>query len=100
MIEEILIKSDIPYQIVGGIKFYDRKEIKDLLAYLRLISNPDDDISLTRIINVPKRSIGDTTVAKLGAPQSGASRFSACSKSLTTSALPDGRVMRWWASTT
>lgn len=67
VIEEILIKSDIPYQIVGGIKFYDRKEIKDILAYLRLLSNPDDDISLTRIINVPKRSIGDTTVAKLAA---------------------------------
>ncbi|MHA6481209.1 DNA helicase PcrA [Paenibacillus sp. strain BS8-2] len=65
VIEEILIKSDIPYKIVGGIKFYDRKEIKDLLAYLRLMSNPDDDISLTRIINVPKRGIGDTTVGKL-----------------------------------
>lgn len=65
VIEEILIKSDIPYQIVGGIKFYDRKEIKDLLAYLRLLSNPDDDISLTRIINVPKRGLGDTTVSKL-----------------------------------
>jgi len=67
VIEEILIKSDIPYQIVGGIKFYDRKEIKDLLAYLRLVSNPDDDISLERIINVPKRGIGDTTLAKLAA---------------------------------
>lgn len=67
VIEEILIKSDIPYQIVGGIKFYDRKEIKDILAYLRLLSNPDDDISLTRIINVPKRGIGDTTVGKLAA---------------------------------
>ncbi|WDM21564.1 DNA helicase PcrA [Paenibacillus polymyxa] len=67
VVEEILIKSDIPYQIVGGIKFYDRKEIKDLLAYLRLFSNPDDDISLIRIINVPKRSIGDTTVGKLQA---------------------------------
>lgn len=65
VIEEIFIKSDIPYQIVGGIKFYDRKEIKDILAYLRLISNPDDDISLVRIINVPKRGIGDTTVDKL-----------------------------------
>jgi DNA helicase-2/ATP-dependent DNA helicase PcrA len=65
VIEEILIKSDIPYQIVGGIKFYDRKEIKDILAYLRLISNPDDDISLMRIINVPKRGIGETTVEKL-----------------------------------
>ena len=67
IIEEILIMSGIPYQIVGGIKFYDRKEIKDLLAYLRLISNPDDDISLQRIINVPKRGIGDTTIAKLSA---------------------------------
>ncbi|BFH65497.1 DNA helicase PcrA [Paenibacillus azoreducens] len=67
VIEEILIKSDIPYQIVGGIKFYDRKEIKDILGYLRLISNPDDDLSLARVINVPKRGIGDTSVAKLAA---------------------------------
>lgn len=67
VIEEVLIKSNIPYTIVGGTKFYDRKEIKDILAYLRLISNPDDDISLTRIINVPKRNIGDTTVEKLQA---------------------------------
>lgn len=65
VIEEILIKSDIPYQIVGGIKFYDRKEIKDILAYLRLISNPDDDISFARIVNVPKRGIGDTTVDRI-----------------------------------
>lgn len=65
VIEEILIKSDIPYQIVGGVKFYDRKEIKDLLAYLRLISNMDDDISLERIVNVPKRGIGATTMNKL-----------------------------------
>ncbi|RUS43107.1 DNA helicase PcrA [Cohnella sp. AR92] len=65
VMEEILIKSEIPYQIVGGTKFYDRKEIKDILAYLRLISNPDDDISLNRIVNVPKRSLGDTTMAKV-----------------------------------
>ncbi|GAA4874673.1 DNA helicase PcrA [Paenibacillus vulneris] len=65
VIEEILIKSDIPYQIVGGIKFYDRKEIKDILAYLRLISNTDDDVSFMRIVNVPKRGIGDTTVDRL-----------------------------------
>ncbi|WP_281882856.1 DNA helicase PcrA [Paenibacillus sp. YYML68] len=67
VIEEILIKSDIPYQIVGGVKFYDRKEIKDILAYLRLISNPDDDISFARVVNVPKRGIGDTSVEKLAA---------------------------------
>ncbi|MBB6632506.1 DNA helicase PcrA [Cohnella thailandensis] len=65
VMEEILIKSEIPYQIVGGTKFYDRKEIKDILAYLRLISNPDDDISLNRIVNVPKRGLGDTTMAKV-----------------------------------
>jgi len=67
VIEEMLIKAEIPYRIVGGIRFYERKEIKDLLAYLRLIANPHDDISLERIINVPKRGIGDTTMAKLAA---------------------------------
>jgi len=67
VVEDVFMKSNIPYTIVGGTKFYDRKEIKDILAYLRLISNPDDDISLTRIINVPKRNIGDTTVEKLQA---------------------------------
>lgn len=67
VVEEVFIKSNIPYTIVGGTKFYDRKEIKDVLAYLRVISNPDDDISLERIINVPKRNIGDTTVEKLAA---------------------------------
>ncbi|PZE19241.1 DNA helicase PcrA [Paenibacillus xerothermodurans] len=78
VIEEILIKSDIPYQIVGGIKFYDRKEIKDILAYLRLISNPNDDISFVRVVNVPKRGIGDTTVERLAAAaaQRGISLFS------------------------
>lgn len=65
VVEEVLIKSEIPYQIVGGVRFYDRKEIKDVLAYLRLVSNPDDDISFERVVNVPKRGIGDTTVARL-----------------------------------
>ncbi|MDR7002981.1 DNA helicase PcrA [Neobacillus niacini] len=65
VMEEVLLKSNIEYSIVGGTKFYDRKEIKDMLAYLRLISNPDDDISLRRIINVPKRGIGSTSVDKI-----------------------------------
>lgn len=65
VMEEVLLKSNIGYSIVGGTKFYDRKEIKDMLAYLRLISNPDDDISLQRIINVPKRGIGSTSVDKI-----------------------------------
>jgi DNA helicase-2/ATP-dependent DNA helicase PcrA len=65
VVEEVLMKSNIDYTIVGGIKFYDRKEIKDILAYLRLIANPDDDISLLRVINVPKRGIGSTSMDKI-----------------------------------
>ncbi|MDW0114755.1 DNA helicase PcrA [Sporosarcina saromensis] len=65
MIEEYLVKSNLDYTIVGGTKFYDRKEIKDLLAYLRLIANPDDDLALARIINEPKRSIGATSFERM-----------------------------------
>jgi DNA helicase II / ATP-dependent DNA helicase PcrA len=65
IMEETLVKSGLNYQIVGGTKFYDRKEIKDLLAYLRLIANPADDLSLARIINEPKRSIGATSFEKM-----------------------------------
>lgn len=65
VLEEALIKRALPYTMVGGTKFYDRKEIKDVLAYLRVLYNPFDDLSLLRIINVPKRSIGVTTVSKL-----------------------------------
>ena len=65
LIEETLVKSGLNYQIVGGTKFYDRKEIKDILAYLRLISNTADDLSLARIINEPKRGIGATSFEKM-----------------------------------
>ena len=63
--EETLRRRGISYKIVGGTRFYDRKEIKDLLSYLKVLVNPQDDISLRRIINVPKRSIGDATVGKV-----------------------------------
>ncbi|MBO1348008.1 MAG: DNA helicase PcrA [Hormoscilla sp. GUM202] len=63
--EEILVRSNLPYKIVGGFKFYDRKEVKDALAYLRILVNSADSISLTRVINTPKRNIGKTTVDKL-----------------------------------
>ncbi|KXS44478.1 MULTISPECIES: DNA helicase PcrA [unclassified Candidatus Frackibacter] len=65
VLEDVLIKEGIPYRMVGGLKFYDRKEIKDILGYLRLIYNPADDVSLQRIINVPKRGVGATTVQRL-----------------------------------
>ena len=63
--EDLLIQSNIPYNIVGGLKFYDRKEIKDALAYLRLLVNPDDTVSLLRIINTPRRGIGKATINSL-----------------------------------
>lgn len=65
LIEEEMMKHSIPYKIVGNFFFYKRKEIKDLISYLKLLSNPKDDVSLERIINVPKRGIGDVTVNKL-----------------------------------
>lgn len=65
--EEMLIKSGISYNMVGGTKFYERKEIKDILAYLRVIFNPNDSLSLLRIINVPRRGIGDATLGRLQA---------------------------------
>ncbi|NLC66053.1 MAG: DNA helicase PcrA, partial [Clostridium sp.] len=63
--EERLMKEGIPYRLIGGVKFYERKEIKDIVAYLRIISNPLEEVSLRRIINVPKRSIGEATLGKL-----------------------------------
>ena len=64
-IEEALIKRGFPYQIIGGIKFYERREIKDILSYLRLINNPSDIISFSRAVNIPTRGIGDKTVEKI-----------------------------------
>ncbi|MCF8566131.1 UvrD-helicase domain-containing protein [Alicyclobacillus tolerans] len=64
-IEEALMGQAIPYTIVGGLTFYDRREIKDILAYLRVLTNPKDEISLLRIINTPKRGLGEQAVAKL-----------------------------------
>ena len=65
VLEETLMRAGIPYHVYGGTRFYDRREVRDVLAYLRLIQNPADDISLSRIINVPKRAIGDSTVEQL-----------------------------------
>ena len=62
VLEEACMSHGIPYKIVGGFKFYDRKEVKNIIAYLRLIQNPDEDLSLKRIINIPKRGIGNTTL--------------------------------------
>lgn len=76
-IEDILRREDIPYKIIGGLKFYERKEIKDILSYLRLIQNPSDNLALKRVINEPKRGIGKTSLDKIQilAEQNGTSMY-------------------------
>jgi DNA helicase-2/ATP-dependent DNA helicase PcrA len=65
VLEEHLVRLGIPYRVIGGTRFYDRREIKDVLAYLRAVVNPTDEVSLRRVLNVPKRGIGDTSVSRL-----------------------------------
>jgi DNA helicase-2/ATP-dependent DNA helicase PcrA len=64
-LEEALVRAEVPYKVVGGTRFYDRREVKDVLAYLRVLVNPDDEVSWRRIVNVPKRGVGETSAAKL-----------------------------------
>ncbi len=66
-LEEVLIRVGLPYKVVGGTRFYERREIKDAIAYLRAIANPDDDVNLRRVLNVPKRGIGDRSEAMVAA---------------------------------
>ncbi len=88
--EECLMREGIPYKIVGGHKFYDRKEIKDAMCYLRLILNPKDDISLMRVINVPKRGIGAKSLEKIAgyAVESGISMFDAIEEMMESGQVP------------
>jgi DNA helicase II / ATP-dependent DNA helicase PcrA len=64
-VEEELVRRDVPYKVVGGTRFYDRREVKDMLAYLRAVANPEDEVSFKRIVNVPKRGVGDTSIERL-----------------------------------
>ncbi len=66
VIEEVLARYDVPYNVIGTVRFYERREIKDVLAYLRSLCNPDDDISVRRIINLPRRGIGNVTIGHVG----------------------------------
>ncbi len=67
VVEEAFMRAGVPYKVVGGTRFYDRREVKDALAYLRAVVNPADEVSVKRVLNVPKRGIGDTSVARLDA---------------------------------
>src|SRR5262249_31280987 len=67
VIEETLVRAGHPYRVVGGVRFYDRREAKDSLAYLRALVNPDDEVGWRRLVNVPKRGVGDSSVSKVGA---------------------------------
>ncbi len=89
VLEEAFLKEHIPYTMVGGLKFYDRKEIKDVMAYLKLINNPSDSVSLTRIINVPKRGIGSVSLERIKkyADENGLSVFDAISQAEAIPAL-------------
>ncbi len=72
VLEESLVRSGVPYRVFGGVKFYDRREIKDALAYLRALVNPDDEVSWKRIVNTPRRGVGDTSIAKIDSYAQGA----------------------------
>ena len=65
VLEEVLVRVGMPYRVVGGVRFYERREVRDVLGYLRLLANPDDDVAVDRVINVPRRGIGDKTVEAL-----------------------------------
>ena len=67
VVEEAFMRLGVPYKVVGGTRFYDRREVKDAMAYLRAVVNPADEVSVKRVLNVPKRGVGDASVAKLDA---------------------------------
>ena len=92
--EEVFIRRGLPYRVVGGVRFYERREVRDVLAYLRVLANPRDEVSLRRIINVPKRGIGDGAVAALeaAARQRGSDLWSAVAACADGSATLPGRA--------
>jgi DNA helicase II / ATP-dependent DNA helicase PcrA len=80
VLEDVFLRVGLPYRVIGGVRFYERKEIRDLTAYLRVLANPDDDVSARRIVNVPRRGIGDRTIEALDwhARREGVSFLAAC----------------------
>lgn len=96
VLEEALGRTGLPYRVVGGLRFYDRKEVKDILAYLKLIANPDDGVSLKRIINTPPRGIGETTVGKIDeySQSSRTPLYQAAKEMIARNLLPSGTLKK------
>ncbi len=95
-IEEALREKQIPYEVIGGNEFFDRREVKDVIAYLRLVANPSDEVSLLRIVNVPARGIGDVTVERLvaHAKEGGVPLWAALTRAAQCPDLPQGAAER------
>ncbi len=96
VLEEKLLLANVPYQIIGGVNFYARKEIKDILSYLKILDNPSDDLAVRRIINVPRRGIGAATINKLQtmADEQGVSFYSVLSRANTLPGFAKGTVAK------
>ena len=101
--EEVFIRVGMPYRVVGGVRFYERREVKDALAYLRVLANPDDEVSLRRILNTPKRGIGERAeacVESLVAAVTGSRSGRRCGAPTTCPTWPPGRAPTSRASST
>ena len=94
VLEDMFLRAGVPYKIVGGTRFFDRAEIRDVMAYLKLVVNPDDDVSALRVINTPRRGIGSTSIAKISAfaVQNGISFFSAAQACIAEQGLLGAKV--------
>ena len=94
ILEDMFLRAGVPYKIVGGTRFFDRAEIRDVMAYLKAVCNPDDDVAVQRVINTPRRGIGSTSIAKISqlAADEGISFFAACQQSICEAGLLSAKV--------
>ena len=102
ILEDMFLRAGVPYKIVGGTRFFDRAEIRDVMAYLKAVCNPDDDVAVQRVINTPRRGIGSTSIAKISqlAADEGISFFAACQQGICEAGLLSAKVRQALASFT
>ena len=101
ILEDMFLRAGVPYKIVGGTRFFDRAEIRDVMAYLKAVCNPDDDVAVQRVINTPRRGIGSTSIAKISqlAADEGISFFAACQQGICEAGLLSAKVRQALAAT-